>query len=69
MGGAGGVARRSAGGLGGAGGGASIPLGAQELRVGNLFSLSLPSLASDLVLDKMRDGNVRDSGCYASVRK
>ena len=45
MGGTGGVARRSAGGVGGAGGGASVPLGAQELRVGNLFSLSFPSLA------------------------
>ena len=45
VGGTGGVARSSAGGVGGAGGGASVPLGAQELRVGNLFSLSFPSLA------------------------
>jgi len=45
VGGTGGVARRSAGCVGGAGGGASVPLGAQELRVGNLFSLSFPSLA------------------------
>lgn len=45
MGGAGGVADRSAGGLGGGGDGASVPLGAQELRVGNLLRLSFPSLA------------------------
>ena len=69
MGGAGVVARRSAGGLGGAGGGASVPLGAQELRVGNLLSLSFPSQASDLVLDEMRDVNVGDFGCSASLRQ
>jgi len=69
VGGAGVVARRSAGGLGGAGGGASVPLGAQELRVGNLLSLSFPSQASDLVLDEMRDVNVGDFGCSASLRQ
>jgi len=40
MGGVGGVAGRSAGGFGGAGHGASVPLGAQELRVGNSFRSS-----------------------------
>jgi len=45
VGGAVGVARCSAGGVGGAGGGASVPLGAQERRVGSLLNLSFPSLA------------------------
>jgi len=40
MGGVGGVAGRSAGGFGGAGHGASVPLGAQELRVGTSFRSS-----------------------------
>jgi len=42
VGGAVGVARRSAG---GAGGGASVPPGAQERRVGSFLNLSFPSLA------------------------
>jgi hypothetical protein len=44
MGGAGGVARRSAGGLGGPGDGAGVPMGAQELRVGNSLRLPFPPL-------------------------
>lgn len=48
MGGAGGVARRGTGGVGGPGHGASVPLGAQELRVGNSLRLpfSVPSMRS-----------------------
>jgi hypothetical protein len=43
MGGAGCVARRGAGGVSGAGHGASVPVGAQKLRVSNSLRLLFPS--------------------------
>lgn len=50
VGGAGGVASRGAGRVGGHGHGASVPLGPQELRVSNSLHLSFPSVPCDPVL-------------------
>lgn len=58
MGSAGGGPRRGAGGVCGAGHGASVPLGAQELRVGTSLRLSFSVPRMILKLDKMGDMEV-----------
>ena len=64
MGGADGDAGRSSGGVGHLGGGASVPLGSQELRV-DLLRLSFAPLAwfRDIELDKMLLKSFSCSAC------